>query len=215
MTNLIPQNTLADHLGFHQRWAASGAVAQIRDQLRHRIRIRTGRSPRAVTAILDSQSVKAAETVFRASRGFDSRGLLLAVMVTDAGLRDGPAARDLLFRLRLTNPQLTIASADSAYAELHLGTWAKTYLKLTLKTVSKPQGVKGFQVIPRRWRVERTIGWIMHSRRLARDYERLIQHSESLINWSTITLMTRRLTRKPSTKRQSHTPSTLWSELAA
>lgn len=76
-----------------------------------------------MTAILDSQSVKAAaETVSRASRGFDagkringrkrhlavdSRGLLLAVMVTHAGLCEGPAARDLLFRLRLTNPQPT------------------------------------------------------------------------------------------------------------
>ncbi|MCI3928140.1 transposase [Streptomyces sp. AN091965] len=132
----------------------------------------------------------------------------MAVMVTDAGLREGPAARDLLFRLRLTNPQPTTAWADSAYAELHLDTWAKTYLKLTFKTLSKPQGVKGFQVIPRRWRVERTIGWLMHSRRPARDHERLDQHSESLINWSAITLMTRRLTRKPTTKRQLHAPPT-------
>lgn len=64
------------------------------------------------------------------------------------------------------------------------------------KTVSRPKGAKGFVVLPRRWRVERTIGWTMRARRNARNYERLPQHSEAHLTWSLITLMTRRLTRK-------------------
>ena len=64
-------------------------------------------------------------------------------------------------------------------------------------------------VLPRRWRVERTLGWIMNARRNARDYERLPQHSEAHLNWALITLMGRRLTRKkpaPSWTKK-HTPS--------
>lgn len=72
------------------------------------------------------------------------------------------------------------------------------HLNLTLKTVSRPKNVTGFVVLPRRWVVERSLAWIMHGRRHARDYERLIQHSESLMTWAAITLMTRRITRLTS-----------------
>lgn len=65
----------------------------------------------------------------------------------------------------------------------------------TSKTVSRPKNVPGFVVLPRRWVVERSHAWVMHARRHARDCERLIQHSESLITWAAITLMTRRITR--------------------
>lgn len=74
-------------------------------------------------------------------------------------------------------------------------TWAKKYLSLTIKTVSRPKDAAGFIVLPRRWVVERTWAWMMHARRHARDYERLVQHSESLSTWAAITLMTRRITR--------------------
>lgn len=60
-------------------------------------------------------------------------------------------------------------------------TWAKNYLNLTIKTVSRPKDASGFIVLPRRWVVERTWAWMMHARRHARDHERLVQHSESLI----------------------------------
>lgn len=77
-------------------------------------------------------------------------------------------------------------------------TWAKKHLDLTLKTVSRPKDAVGFVILPRRWVVERSLAWIMHARRHARDYERLIQHSQSLITWAAITLMTRRITRRTS-----------------
>jgi transposase len=59
-----------------------------------------------------------------------------------------------------------------------------------VKTVSRPKNAVGFVLLPRRWVVERSL----HARRHARDYERLPQHSEALITWAAITLMTRRLT---------------------
>ncbi len=126
-------------------------------------------------------------------------------MVTPADMTDRDAAKEVLFRLRLMHPEITIVWADSAYAG-QLVDWAKKYLNLTLKTVSRPKNAVGFVVLPRRWVVERSLAWVMHARRHARDYERLIQHSESLITWAAITLMTRRITRRQS-RRASQPPS--------
>jgi transposase len=187
-------------------------VTQIRDQLRRAIRQRSGRPPNAVMVIIDSQSVKASETVSKATRGYDPAkklngrkrsvlvdggGLLLAVMVTPADRSDRDIARDLLWRARLTHPELTLAWADSAYGGA-LVAWARDFLDLTIKIVSRPSGQSGFVVLPKRWVVERTLSWIMRACRNCRDHERLVQHSEAHISWSAIALMTRRLTRKRS-----------------
>ncbi|MYY80818.1 MULTISPECIES: IS5 family transposase [unclassified Streptomyces] len=195
--------------GFMARWAALGIVGQIRDELAARIRRDLGRGHRAVATIIDSQSVKAASTVTRESRGYDAgkkingrkrhlvvdtRGLPLLVMVTPADLHDSAAAKEVLFRLRLMHPEITIVWADRAYAG-KLVTWAKHHPSLTIKTVSRPKDTTGFVVIPKRWVVERSLAWMMNARRHARDYERLVQHSETLITWAAITLMTRRITR--------------------
>jgi transposase len=156
--------------------------------------------------------VKAAETVGKDSRGcdagkkingckrhlvVDTRGLPLMVMVTPADLHDSVAAKEVLFGLRLMHPEIAIVWADRAYAG-KLVIWAKRHLNLTIKTVSRPKDTSGFVVLPRRWVVERSLAWLMQARRHARDYERLVQHSESLITWAAITLMTRRLTRRPA-----------------
>lgn len=124
----------------------------------------------------------------------DTRGLPLLDMVTPADLHDSAAAKEVLFRLRLMHPEITIVWADSAHAG-RLVTWSKKHLNLTIKPVSRPKDASGFVVVPRRRVVERSLAWIMHARRHARDYERLVQHSETLITWAAITLMTRRLTR--------------------
>ncbi|GAA4090866.1 IS5 family transposase [Streptomyces shaanxiensis] len=159
---------------YFQRWAAAGVVAHIRDQLHQQVRVRESKNPRTVTVILDAQSVKGAETVGAATRGYDAgkkingrkrhlavdtRGLPMFVMVTTAGINDGPLGRDMLLRLRLAHPEVTLAWAASAY--LPLVDWANTFLGLTLQTVSRPRGQKGFVVLPKRWVVERAISWIM------------------------------------------------------
>ncbi|MFF0465791.1 IS5 family transposase [Streptomyces mexicanus] len=202
--------------GFMARWAAAGVVGQIRDALARRARRELGKAFRPVATIIDSQSVKAASTVSKDTRGYDpgkkingrkrhlvvdTKGLPLMVMVTPADLHDSAAAKEVLFRLRLMHPEITIVWADRAYAG-KLVTWAKRHLNLTIKTVSRPKDADGFVLLPRRWVVERSLAWMMNARRHARDYERLIQHSESLITWAAITLMTRRITR----------PSTSWTK---
>jgi len=161
--------------------------------------------------ILDSQSVKGAETVSEETRGFDGgklingrkrhlavdmRGMPLSVMVTPACPHDSIPARDQLFRLRLTRPEVTVAWADSAYGGT-LVDWSYSFLGITLKTVPRRKDQDGFAVLAKRWRVERAISWIMRARRNLRDYERLISHSEAHISWTFITLMVRRLTRPP------------------
>ena len=194
--------------GFYRRWAAAGVVTQVRDRLRQAVRERLGRCPNPVTIIVDSQSVKGAETVSRETRGFDAgkkingrkrhvvvdtKGMIVTVMVTAADITDRDAAREVLVRLCLTHPQITQVWADQGYSG-ELVTWARDKLGLLLRISKKPPGQVGFKVLPRRWIVERSLSWITQARRLVRDYERLPQHSEALINWTAITLMARRLT---------------------
>ncbi|WP_435882199.1 transposase [Streptomyces umbrinus] len=129
--------------------------------------------------ILDSQSVKGAETVGQDTRGFDGgklvngrkrhlavdmRGMALAVMVTPASPHDSIPARDQLFRLRLTHPELAVAWADSAYGGT-LVDWSHSFLGITLKPVPRRKDQGGFAVLAKRWRVERAISWIMRARR--------------------------------------------------
>lgn len=135
----------------------------------------------------------------------DTLGLPVMITVTPASMNDRDAARELLWRLRLTQPQITQVWADSAYAG-QLANWADDRLWTTLRTVTRPCGATGFVVLPRRWKVERTIGWVMNARRNVRGYERLPQHSEAHLNWALITVMTRRLTRRGRTSHWARKP---------
>lgn len=207
--------------GFFWRWNRAGVVTHIRDQLRRRIRVGKGRCPHPVTLITDSQSIKSAATVPRATSGYcpakhltgrkrhvtvDTIGLPVMITVTPADVTDRDAARDVLGDLRLSQPQITQVWADSAYAG-QLVDWARTELDLTLRTVARPKGAKGFIVLPRRWKVESSIGWLMNARRNCRDYERLPDSSEAHLNWAFITVMTRRLTRKQPAPRWTKKPA--------
>ncbi len=85
----------------------------------------------------------------------------------------------------------------STRARGKLVTWARTRLRpeLTLQIVRRPDDLHTFQVLPRRWVVERTLAWITRHRRTVRDYERLPAHHETCVYWSMIIVMTRRLAR--------------------
>lgn len=126
----------------------------------------------------------------------DLKGLPLFVMVTPVDLHDSVVAREALFRLRLMYPEISIVWADVAYAGT-LVDWAKSFLHLTIKTVSRPKGAKGFVVLPRRWVVERSLAWLLHARRDVRDYETRPEHSETMLTLAVITLMPRSLARHP------------------
>ena len=195
--------------GIYQRWNAGGATIALHDALRGQARRAAGRTAEPTAAVIDSQSVRAAATVPRASRGWDNAkkvngrkrhiavdatGLLLEALITPASVQDRDAARPLLFNLHRAHRRIRLAWADGGYAG-KLQPWAATYLKLTVQIVRRPDDLHTFQVLPRRWVVERTLAWITSYRRCARDYERLPASHEAIIYWAMITLMTRRLAR--------------------
>jgi len=195
--------------GRYQRWNATGGTIAIHDALRAAARQAAGRHTEPTAAVIDSQSVRAASTVPRASRGWDNAkkvngrkrhiavdtgGLLLEILATPASVQDRDAARPLLFNLHRARRRVRRAWADAVYAG-KLQPWAADYLKLTVEIVRRPEGLHTFEVLPRRWVVERTLAWITSYRRCARDYERLPAHHEAAVYWAMITLMTRRLAR--------------------
>lgn len=161
--------------------------------------------------MIDSQSVHAAETVSKATRGYDggkkidgrkrhiatdTQGLLLAVLVTAASMQDRSAARLLLRALHQVQAGVRWVWADGGHTSGPLHEWAQSTLGMTVQIVKKLLGQTTFVVLPRRWVVERTFSWISQARRNVRDYERLPAHSAAFINQSMITIMTRRLTRQ-------------------
>jgi transposase len=195
--------------GIYQRWNIRGATIALHDALRAQARRAAGRNAEPTAAVIDSQSVRAAPTVPKATRGWDNAkkvngrkrhiavdatGLLLEVLVTPASTQDRDAARPLLFNLHRARRRIRLAWADGGYAG-KLQPWAATYLKLTVQIVRRPDDLHTFAVLPRRWVVERTLAWITSYRRCARDYERLPAHHEAMVLWAMITLMTRRLAR--------------------
>jgi transposase len=131
----------------------------------------------------------------------DCLGLLLMVLVCAADVTDRQAARVMLPRLRARFHKITLVWADGGYTG-RLVTWAKEKLQLTLQIVKRSDDMKGFVVLPRRWVVERTLGWLMRSRRLVRDFETLPASSEAFIYFSQAMLMSRRLARPASRRRQ-------------
>ncbi|MFZ0191294.1 MAG: IS5 family transposase [Streptosporangiaceae bacterium] len=203
------------------KWQADGSAEAMHDQLREQVRLLAGRTRVPSAAIIDSQSVKAAEEVARTGRGYDAGkkvngrkrhiavdvlGLLLTVLVTAASVQDRDAARPLLWNLRKAFPQVKLAWADGGYAG-KLVSWAKAALKLTVQIVKRPDDLHTFQVLPRRWVVERTLAWITRHRRTVRDYERLAAQHETYIYWAMIIVMTRRLARTPRPAPQAQAPS--------
>ena len=195
--------------GYWQRWNACGVTIAVHDALRGQARQAAGRQIEPTAAVIDSQSVRAASSVPKASRGWDNAkkvngrkrhiavdttGLLLEVLVTPASTQDRDGARPLLFNLNRARRRIRRTWADAGYAG-KLVPWAARWLKVSVEVVKRPQGSHTFEVLPRRWVVERTLAWITSYRRCARDYERLPAHHEAAVYWAMTILMTRRLAR--------------------
>jgi putative transposase len=121
--------------------------------------------------------------------------LLLAVVVTAASVQDRDGATQLLAPLRFKYARLRLIWADQAYAgDLIAWLWAlRPWRKICLAIVKRPEGTKGFLLLPKRWIVERTFAWLGRYRRLSKDYEYLPQTSETMIRVAMIHLMVRRL----------------------
>lgn len=198
---------------FFRRWRDQQLLTVLHDRLRRACRVRAGRGPEPTGAVIDSQSVKAAETVAAADRGFDAgkkvngtkrhiavdtQGLLLTVLVTGASAQDRDEAVPLLARLCQACPTVSKVWADGGYAGALVAIVATT-LHLVLEIVRRPAGTRGLVVLPRRWVVERTLAWITRRRRLARDYERRPETHETMVRWAMLPVMTRRLAQTPPT----------------
>ena len=127
----------------------------------------------------------------------DTLGLILTVVVTAASVADRDGAKPLLEILRHRFSSLRRIWADGAYSgDLLPWVWAlRPWRKVRVEIVKRPKGVKGFQLLPWRWIVERTFGWLGRYRRLSKDYEYLTQTSEAMIRVAMIHLMVRRLAR--------------------
>jgi len=122
----------------------------------------------------------------------DTLGLVWAVAVTAASVSDPAGARQLLSRLKGKMPRLRLLWADSTYGGTLVG-WAKHTCGWVIQVVAKLKGQTTFVVLPRRWIVERTFGWLVRYRRLAQDYECRPASSEAMIRVALIHLMARRL----------------------
>jgi putative transposase len=201
--------------GMHARWKEDGVLARIVDGLRTVIRVAAGRGAEPSAAIVDAQSVhESAEGVVpAATSGYDSHkkvngrkrhlladtlGLLICVVVTAACAEDRAGAAMLLKRARARGRRLALIWADSAYRG-DWRYWCRRDLGVTVEVVPQPRDQKGFQVLPRRWVVERTHAWITRRRRCARDYERLPAHHAAMVEWAAIIQMTRRAAKTTKT----------------
>ena len=192
--------------GYFYAWRDTGWWQRIVTALVRRARRALGRKSTPTAAIIDSQSAPTTES--GGPRGFDAgkrvhgrkrhivtdtNGLLLAVRVHEANIQDVHGAVALLEHLRIKFPKLGHVFADRIYrgkqlvmALSHCGPW-------TIEIVERPQGVKGFQLLPRRWVVERTFAWFGKCRRLAKDFEGSTATETAWLLVAHLRLLTRRL----------------------
>ncbi|GHO51285.1 IS5 family transposase ISMac15 [Ktedonospora formicarum] len=217
MPHDLPNGKTVYH--YFRRWQRDGTWERAMTSLRREVRAHMGRDPEPSAAIIDSQSIKTSP-VRGSERGFDAgkknsraqadvlvdtQGLLLAVKVHTARLMDRLGAPLLLQDLGGCFPRLCHLFADSGYTD-SLIEWIKTTLGWDTEIVPKADPLilingelvrspaKGFLVQLHRWKIERTFGWFIRFRRLARDYESLPQCSEAFIQIASIQLFLRRLT---------------------
>ena len=122
----------------------------------------------------------------------DTLGLLLAVVVHAASIQDRDGAKLVLGKLLGRFPRLELIWADAAYAG-QLVEWARIFGGWLIEIVKRTKNSHSFEVLPRRWVVERTLAWLGRCRRLSKDYEELAQTSEAWVQIAMIHLMLKRL----------------------
>jgi transposase len=195
---------------YFRNWRRDGTWLNIHDRLYHCIRIESGRCLSPSEAIVDSQSVKSAAGVHEAV-GFDAGkvirgrkrfitvdtlGLILRVFVTTASTGERVGGKAVLQRVRQRGKavsRLHTIWVDGGFDGFPFMRWVVTVCHWIVQVVLRSEQSKGFVLLKKRWVVERTLGWLMHCRRLVRDYELLPETSETWIYLAMIRIMVRRL----------------------